>query len=180
MRARVGGFPLSFGQAASKASTTTRAGADAHHTPTPDSPHLTNNNTKKTKKTTTYQYNTLDAALPQYDAATQKVMRLSRAAFIGFCASFVSDCCSNSIRVIKTAKQTVTTPMSYGEVIKMVVEKDGVGGLFGRGLRTKLISNGIQGVMFSVLWRLGQDAMAAKEKQAKADADAAAKGKKKK
>ena len=107
-------------------------------------------------------------------------MRLSRAAFIGFCASFVSDCCSNSIRVIKTAKQTVTTPMSYGEVIKMVVEKDGVGGLFGRGLRTKLISNGIQGVMFSVLWRLGQDAMAAKEKQAKADADAAAKGKKKK
>lgn len=39
----------------------------------------------------------------------------------------------------------------------MVVEKDGVLGLFGRGLSTKLVTNGIQGVLFSVLWRLGQD-----------------------
>ena len=33
------------------------------------------------------------------------------------------------------------------------VAKDGVVGLFGRGLTTKLISNGIQGAMFSVLWK---------------------------
>ena len=41
-----------------------------------------------------------------------------------------------------------------------MVEKDGVLGLFGRGLKTKLISNGLQGLMFSVLWRIGQDYMA--------------------
>lgn len=37
-----------------------------------------------------------------------------------------------------------------------VIAKDGVIGLFGRGLGTKLITNGIQGILFSVLWRLGQ------------------------
>ena len=39
----------------------------------------------------------------------------------------------------------------------MVVAQDGVLGLMGRGLKTKIISNGMQGLMFSVLWRLGQD-----------------------
>ena len=38
-----------------------------------------------------------------------------------------------------------------------VVQKDGVSGLLFRGLVTKIISNGCQGVLFSVLWRLGQD-----------------------
>lgn len=38
----------------------------------------------------------------------------------------------------------------------MVVAKEGVLGLMGRGLKTKLIANGLQGVMFSVFWRLGQ------------------------
>lgn len=91
--------------------------------------------------------------------------KLSRAAFIGFCASAVSDTVSNSIRVIKTTKQTATVPMTYPEVVRTVVQKDGVLGLMGRGLKTKIISNGIQGLMFSVLWRLGQDYYAKKEAQ---------------
>ena len=37
-----------------------------------------------------------------------------------------------------------------------IIEKEGVQGLFLRGLGTKLITNGIQGILFSVLWRLGQ------------------------
>lgn len=41
--------------------------------------------------------------------------------------------------------------------MQMVIEKDGVIGLFGRGLKTKILSNGLQGLLFSVLWRLGQD-----------------------
>lgn len=40
--------------------------------------------------------------------------------------------------------------------MQTVIAKDGVIGLFGRGLGTKLITNGIQGILFSVLWRLGQ------------------------
>ncbi|KAI8476169.1 MAG: mitochondrial carrier protein [Monoraphidium minutum] len=125
-------------------------------------------------------YNSLDAYLPKPDANTHQAMKFLRSAFMGFCASLVSDTCSNSIRVVKTAKQTVTTPMSYAEVVKMIVEKDGLGGLFGRGLRTKIIANAIQGVMFSVLWRMGQDMLAKKEKDQKDAADAAAKASKKK
>ena len=37
--------------------------------------------------------------------------------------------------------------------MKHVIEKDGVMGLFGRGLKTRLIANGMQGLMFSVLWK---------------------------
>lgn len=99
-------------------------------------------------------YNFLNHKLPQYEDLPRK---LSRSAVIGFVASAISDTCSNSIRVIKTTKQTAVVPMTYTQAVKTVVEKDGVIGLFGRGLKTKIISNGLQGLMFSVLWRLGQD-----------------------
>ena len=73
---------------------------------------------------------------------------------MGFGASAASDVCSNSIRVLKVYKQTnANTQLTYIECAKEIVAKDGVVGLFGRGLTTKLISNGIQGAMFSVLWK---------------------------
>ena len=50
----------------------------------------------------------------------------------------------------------------------MIIEKEGISGLFLRGLGTKLISNGIQGVLFSVLWRLGQDYLEKKDKVSRA------------
>lgn len=108
---------------------------------------------------------------------------LFRNAAIGMIASFVSDTVVNSIRVIKTTKQAMGArhAVTYGEVISMVVAADGwkVGnikscfvqsvcwavyfsiihllsfaqGLFGRGLRTRLFSNAIQSIMFTVIWR---------------------------
>ena len=54
--------------------------------------------------------------------------------------------------------------------LKMVIEKDGVAGLMFRGLVTKIISNGCQGILFSVLWRMGQDYLAQREKDAAAAA----------
>ena len=121
-----------------------------------------------------FTYNTLNAALPVYDRKTELASYLARNAVIGFCSSAISDTCSNSVRVLKTTIQTSTTPISYGQAVKMVIEKDGVSGLFFRGLVTKIISNGCQGILFSVLWRLGQDYMAAREKeQAKAAGKAA-------
>lgn len=99
-------------------------------------------------------YNYLNATLPP---AEQFAAKLGRSAVIGFSASLVSDTCSNSIRVVKTAKQASTVPITYPEVVKMVIAKDGVLGLFGRGLKTKILANGLQGLLFSVLWRLGQD-----------------------
>ena len=58
------------------------------------------------------------------------------------------------MRVIKTVKQTNETKITYPQAVRSVVEKDGLLGLFGRGLRTRIITNGMQGLMFSILWKL--------------------------
>ena len=107
-------------------------------------------------------YNELDARLPKYDRKTELPMYLARSAVIGFGATCVSDTCSNAIRVLKTTKQTSAVAISYKQALDMVIAKDGVSGLFFRGLSTKILSNGVQGMLFSVLWRLGQDWMAAR------------------
>ena len=82
---------------------------------------------------------------------------------VDVCASCVSDCVSNSFRVIKTTKQTAQLSgeasykeLSYPEIVTMIVEKDGVQGLLGRGLQTRLLTNAIQGAVFSVLWKYFQ------------------------
>jgi hypothetical protein len=41
--------------------------------------------------------------------------------------------------------------------VQLVLAKDGVTGLLFRGLGTKILSNGIQGLLFNVLWRMGMD-----------------------
>lgn len=56
----------------------------------------------------------------------------------------MSDTVSNSIRVVKTSKQAATEAVTYPAVIRDVIAKDGVLGLFGRGLKTKILSNGLQ------------------------------------
>merc|ERR1719201_951965 len=105
-----------------------------------------------------FTYNYLQENLPAVDKKKDGLAKyLARNAVIGFASSAVSDTCSNSVRVIKTTTQTSTEPISYAQALKMVIEKDGVSGLMFRGLVTKIISNGCQGILFSVLWRLGQD-----------------------
>jgi len=101
-------------------------------------------------------YNFLNEKMVNYKDTKQQLIRN---AFIGFTSSMLSDTCSNSIRVIKTTRQTVGTEMNYNKIIKMIVDKDGWSGLFGRGLKTKIVANGIQGMMFSVYWKMGQDYM---------------------
>jgi len=100
-------------------------------------------------------YNFLQASIPKQDDFR---MKLVRNAFIGFCASFVSDCTSNSVRVVKVYKQANTENISYPTAVKRVIAEDGLAGLFGRGLSTKILSNGLQGIMFSVLWKVIDDA----------------------
>eukprot|EP00980_Cylindrotheca_fusiformis_P018391 scaffold6052_cov118-Cylindrotheca_fusiformis.AAC.4 len=120
---------------------------------------------------TTYNY--LNVLIPEVSSSDDLLLSLARSAAIGFCSSCVSDTCSNSLRVIKTTKQTARLSykgntgkeeetqlvnVSYGEVIKIIIEKDGIAGLFGRGLQTRLLTNSIQGAVFSVLWRYFQQA----------------------
>lgn len=85
------------------------------------------------------------------------MQKLLRQAFIGFVASVASDTVSNSLRVVKTYRQVNATRIGYTESARAVIASDGLRGLFGRGLKTRIIANGLQGLMFSVLWRLFLD-----------------------
>ncbi len=118
-------------------------------------------------------YNYVDDLLPTVTASEDLLLSLARSAFLGLCASSVSDVTSNSLRVIKTTKQTARLgksgeeatadgkkesgeELSYGEVVKSILETDGLVGLFGRGLQTRLLTNAIQGSLFSVLFKYFQ------------------------
>ena len=119
-------------------------------------------------------YNFLNDVLPQVSATDDLLLLLARSAFLGFSASCVSGVSSNSLRVIKTTKQTTrlgkkdddeslkeqekSKDISYDEIVKLIIEKDGLAGLFGRGLQTRLLTNSIQDAAFSVLWRDFQQA----------------------
>lgn len=50
-------------------------------------------------------------------------------------------------------QQSHTEGVTYVQAVRDVLAKDGVVGLFGRGLKTKIMANGMQGLMFSVLWK---------------------------
>ncbi|KAK7460553.1 hypothetical protein VKT23_009273 [Stygiomarasmius scandens] len=99
-------------------------------------------------------YNTLQDSIPVPDS---KVEKLLRQAFIGFVASIISDTVSNSLRVLKTYRQVNETKIGYLDAAKAVIRDDGWKGLFGRGLKTRIIANGLQGLMFSVLWKFFMD-----------------------
>ena len=43
------------------------------------------------------------------------------------------------------------------EAARRVIAQDGWVGLFGRGLKTRILANGLQGLLFSVLWKLFLD-----------------------
>lgn len=80
-----------------------------------------------------------------------------RSALIGFVSSVTSDTVSNSARVLKTTRQTFATPISYMDAARHVIAADGYAGLFGRGLSTRIIANGLQGLVFTVAWRYLQE-----------------------
>ena len=97
-----------------------------------------------------YTYNYLDNSIPKQDTM---IKNLTRNAVIGFTSSVISDSISNSIRVLKTTRQTYDKPISYLEAGKEIIKNDGIKGLLGRGLKTRIIANGLQGMMFTVLWK---------------------------
>ncbi|KAL8271722.1 hypothetical protein Esti_004317 [Eimeria stiedai] len=100
-----------------------------------------------------FTHNYLSQNLPQFNFVCGKHVRY---AFIGFCSSVVSDTCSNSIRVLKTTKQTSRVPLTYLATVQEVVAKDGLLGLFFRGLGVRIFTNALQGMVFSVGWKAVQ------------------------
>lgn len=99
-------------------------------------------------------FNYANAHFPQVKYKDYPLLALSRNAAIGFSATLVSDTVSNSVRVVKTYKQTHASSITYSKVITNILETDGAGGLFFRGLKTKIVTNGLQGIVFSVFYKL--------------------------
>jgi hypothetical protein len=95
-------------------------------------------------------HNYLHKYLPRYQDPWKSLLRN---AGIGFTCSIISDTSSNFMRVIKTSKQTDTASTNYADVVKNIIKKDGITGLFFRGLGVRLFTNGIQGLLFNVLWK---------------------------
>jgi hypothetical protein len=79
---------------------------------------------------------------------------LLRHAFIGAVAATISDVVSNSIRVMKTKKQTSEDAnMGYIKAAMEIIASDGFFGFMFRGLDTRIFTNVLQGAFFTVLWR---------------------------
>lgn len=97
--------------------------------------------------------NVLEERIPKPEFGSHPMWWTARSASIGLCASIVSDTTSNSLRVIKTTRQTFNRPISYVEVVKHVISSDGLIGLFGRGLQTRIMVNALQSMLFSVVWK---------------------------
>merc|ERR1719245_950566 len=97
-----------------------------------------------------YTNNQLREVMPQFEFKNGKYVRN---AVIGFASAAVSDTCSNSLRVLKTTRQTALEPIGYMESAKQIIEKEGYAGLFGRGLGTRILTNGIQGALFTIGWK---------------------------
>lgn len=100
-----------------------------------------------------FTYNYLNTVFPREDY-TEAHHRVIRSAAVGFCSSSVSDIVSNTFRVIKVNRQTQTGNESYSSLIKGIIRKESVFGLMTRGLKVKIITNGIQGMVFTILFDL--------------------------
>lgn len=80
--------------------------------------------------------------------------KLVRSALLGAIASSVSDVVSNSVRVVKTKKQThPDATIGYIGAAREVVESDGIQGILFRGLETRIFTNVLQGAFFTVMWK---------------------------
>mmetsp|Transcript_19305 Transcript_19305/g.57191 ORF Transcript_19305/g.57191 Transcript_19305/m.57191 type:complete len:425 (+) Transcript_19305:35-1309(+) len=103
-------------------------------------------------------YNALDERLPASPEG-EVALRLCRSALLGVAASCVSDCTSNSLRVLKTRRQTAANSTSYLDAAREIVDEDGWAALFVRGLGTRLLVNALQAALFTVLWKTIEDVL---------------------
>ncbi len=89
-------------------------------------------------------------------------LSIARNGVIGFAAAAVADVVTNSARVIKTTKQNLAaySTVGYAETLQVVLAADGWRGLFGRGLGTRVLTNGVQSVLFTILWEAFREEMA--------------------
>lgn len=106
-----------------------------------------------------FVYNFLNQKIPKKEGGFKHL----RNALIGLCSSLASDVCSNSIRVVKTYKQTSSVPIGYAEAASTLIAESGLVGFLVRGLGVKLISNAISAMLFTILWKAIKERMEKKK-----------------
>lgn len=79
-------------------------------------------------------------------------MAVIRNAGLGAINQLMNDTVSNGIKVVKTVKQTSKDHITYSQIVKEIISKEGLQGLLFRGFKTKLISNIIQSSYFKTAW----------------------------
>lgn len=70
-----------------------------------------------------------------------------------FSLSLTLSLVSSSFFLCCAFQKAHTEGVTYVQAVREVIKQDGLAGLFGRGLKTKIMANGMQGLMFSVLWK---------------------------
>jgi hypothetical protein len=105
----------------------------------------------------TFNYLNIKYKKPNNNEKYYTIKYFYRYAFIGFFSTMASDIVSNFTRIIKIYKQTHNHIISYNDIIKDIINKDGYRGLFFRGLYTKILTNGIQGIFFTIIWKSCED-----------------------
>ncbi len=107
-------------------------------------------------------YSSVDTAIPAISSSDDLLMSLAQSAFLGFSASSLEENGSNSLREIKNhqtdrpigetrggvSSSASNKEVSYGDIVKMIIEQEGVAGLFGRELQTRLLTNSIPVAVF--------------------------------
>lgn len=95
-------------------------------------------------------YNALDASLPHYD---NSVLNQARHGFVGATASAAACLVSNPFKTLRVYRQTHPEAISYKQATQEIMRQDGIRGMFGRGLKARLIAQILQGTTFNMLWK---------------------------
>ena len=90
--------------------------------------------------------------MKRYQKRIKELKKCAEVQLLGFSSSSISDITSNTFRVIKTNRQTSETNISYTNLVKNIIKKESIIGLMTRGLKTKIITNGIQGMCFTIIF----------------------------
>lgn len=99
-----------------------------------------------------FTVNWVSQAVPLADDA-HILQKIGRNGGMGFLAAMCSDVVTNGFKIIATNKQTNKNHLTYYETAKKIVTRDGLLALVTRGLKTRILGNGLQGATFVVLWK---------------------------
>ncbi|PXF42931.1 hypothetical protein BWQ96_07378 [Gracilariopsis chorda] len=99
-----------------------------------------------------FTVNVVSQAVPLTEDASI-LAKIGRNGGMGFLAAMSADVFTNGFKVVATNKQTCDKGLSYYEVARKIMRRDGVFSIVTRGLKTRLLANGLQGATFVLLWK---------------------------